>query len=121
MVVLTILGLLAGIIVVRGPQRSGAVDMRQATALVAGGLRVARSQAIARNRPVPVRLAADAVQVGDAPAQTLPPGIRMVAGARTILFRPDGSSSGGEVQLTGGARTASVGVNWLTGRVTKSP
>ncbi|HYZ64612.1 MAG TPA: pseudopilin H, partial [Acetobacteraceae bacterium] len=52
---LVILGLVAGLVLVRGPQRSAEVDMRQATGLVAGALRVARSRAIATNRPVAVR------------------------------------------------------------------
>lgn len=123
MVVLSIMGLLGGLVLLRGPQRNAAVDMRQATSLVAGDFRVARSQAIARNRPVSVQFASDgaSLQVGDAALQRLPPGIRMVAGARQILFRPDGSSTGGEVRLAGGARIAALTVNWLTGRVTKTP
>lgn len=121
MVVLVIIGLLAGLIVVRGPERSGAIDMRQAASLVTSGLRVARSQAIARNRPVPVRFQADALQIGDEAAKRLPPGIRLVSAAPTILFRPDGSSTGGEIQLASGSRTTAIGVDWLTGRVTKNP
>lgn len=123
MVVLAVLGLVAGLILLRGPQRSASLDMRQATSLVAGGLRLARSQAIARNRPVPVRFGADgtALQVGRQPVEALPPGIRRVAGAQVIVFRPDGSSSGGTIELGGGARKASIAVNWLTGRVTNTP
>lgn len=121
-VVLAVLALVAGLIVLRGPQGSATLSMRAATSMVAGGLRVARSQAIARNRPVPLRFAADgaALQVGDGPAQALPAGIRMVAGARTIVFRPDGSSSGGKIELAGEARAAALTVNWLTGRVSET-
>ncbi len=121
MVVLAILALVAGLVLIRGPQRSAAVEMRQASGLVAGSLRLARSRAIATNRPVPVRFdpRGASMQVGVDPARPMPAGIGLsVAGAAPlILFRPDGSSSGGLVQLSGLGRTAQVGVSWLTGRV----
>lgn len=118
-VVLVILGLVAGLVLVRGPQRSGAVDLRQASSLVAGALRVARSRAIASNRPVPVRFdPAEATwQMGNEAARRLPSGIAMTAAAPVIVFRPDGSSTGGVVELAGHARTTRIAVNWLTGRV----
>ncbi len=121
-VVLVILGLVGGLVMVRGPQRSGVADMRQASSQVAGALRLARGRAIASNRPIPVRLdpTAGTVQLGDEEARRLPAGIAMRAGTRLIVFRPDGSSSGGEVDLSGAARTASIAVNWLTGRVAVS-
>jgi general secretion pathway protein H len=34
-----------------------------------------------------------------------------------IGFEPDGSSTGGRVQLMGGGRKLQIGVDWLTGRV----
>ena len=37
------------------------------------------------------------------------------AGTARIVFRPDGSASGAVVDLAEGARSASVGVDWLTG------
>ncbi len=76
------------------------------------------SRAIASNRPVPVRFdpAASSLQVGADAVRRLPAGIG-IAAAPTILFRPDGSSSGGTVELASGSRTARIGVNWLTGRV----
>ena len=118
-VVLVILGLVAGLVLVRGPQRSGAADLRQASSLVAGALRVARSRAIASNRPVPVRFdpARATLQMSNEAVRPLPSGIAMTAAAPVILFRPDGSSTGGVVELVGRARTARIAVNWLTGRV----
>ena len=38
-------------------------------------------------------------------------------GPAGIAFLPDGSSSGGRVELAAGARHMQVGVDWLTGRV----
>lgn len=118
-VVLVILALVGGLVLTRAPTRGGTIDLRAATSLVAGTLRVARTRAIAANRPVPVRFdPADSVlQLGADPVRRLPPGIRIAAAEPAILFRPDGSSSGGTVDLAGRANTARIAVNWLTGRV----
>lgn len=117
-IVLVILALVAGLVLTRAPQRGGAVDLNTASSLVAGSLRLARSRAIASDRTVPVRFdpAHDSLQVGAEVVRRLPPGIR-IAAASMILFRPDGGSSGGMVELAGRARAARIGVNWLTGRV----
>ena len=118
-VVLVILALVGGLVLTRAPTRGGTPDLRAATSLVAGTLRVARTRAIAANRAVPVRFdPQDAeVQLGADPVRRLPPGIRIAAADRAILFRPDGSSSGGSVDLAGRANTAHIAVSWLTGRV----
>lgn len=118
-VVLVILALVGGLVLTRAPSRGGTIDLRAATSLVAGTLRVARTRAIAANRPVPVRFdpADAALQLGADPVRRLPPGVRIAAADLAILFRPDGSSSGGTVDLAGGASTARIAVNWLTGRV----
>lgn len=118
-VVLVILALVGGLVLTRAPTRGGTTDLRAATSLVAGALRVARTRAIAANRAVPVRFdpADAAVQLGADPVRRLPPGIRIAAADRAILFRPDGSSSGGTVDLAGRANTARIAVSWLTGRV----
>jgi general secretion pathway protein H len=128
-VVLVVLGLMVGLVVARGPQRSPTLDLSAAASEVAQALRVARSQAIATDRPVSVRIdvAAHSYAVGAAAPRTLPAalGIKLVSVAGeaagtsgAIRFSPDGSSSGGSVDLALGARHAHVGVNWLTGRVT---
>lgn len=118
-VVLVIIGLVAGLVLTRAPTRGGTTDLQAATSLVIGTLRVARTRAIAVNRPVPVRfdVADAALQLGADPIRRLPPGIRIAAAAPAILFRPDGSSSGGTVDLAGRANVARIAVSWLTGRV----
>ncbi len=123
-VVLAILALIAGLVLARGPQRSAALDMRTASRAVAGALRAARGRAIATNQRVPVRFdpRAATLRVGAGPARALPAGIGLsvVAAAEqgaAILFLPDGSSTGGRVELAGEGRRADVGVDWLTGRV----
>ncbi len=126
--VLAILALVAGLVLARGPQRSAALDMRTASGAVAGALRVARSRAIASNQRVPVWFDARAatLRVGAGPVRALPDGIgfSVLAAAEqaagqgaAILFLPDGSSTGGRVELAGRGRRADVGVDWLTGRV----
>ena len=124
LVVLTIVGLIGGLVLVRGPARSAALDMRIASTTVSGALRLARTRAIATNRPTLVRFdtAQGSLQVGSDAARSLPPGIAMaVVTAReqgpAIRFLPDGSSTGGRVELAGEGRKAQVGADWLTGRI----
>jgi general secretion pathway protein H len=133
-VVLAVLGLVAGLVLARGPPRSAGLEMRAAAGAVAQAMRVARTQAIMSNRPVTVVFnpRAGTLRVGAATPKSLPAGTAMsvvstadLAGAQSgaggpagIAFLPDGSSSGGRVELARGARHARVGVDWLTGRVT---
>lgn len=128
-VVLAVLALVAGMFALRGPPRNRVLEIRAAAAEVAQALRLARSQAIARNAPV--RLVLDpgrsAWRVDGAPERALPPGVALAAqtaGAETsgrlgaIRFAPDGSSTGGSIELSDGRRRMRLGVDWLTGRVT---
>lgn len=129
LVVLAVIGLALGVVAMRGPQRSPALDLRAAAGTVAETLRLARSRAVAGNRTVGVAfdVGGPALQMDGAPPHILPPGIAMAvtatlgntAGDRlaAIRFAPDGSSSGGRVVLQGGGRRTQVGVEWLTGRV----
>ncbi len=126
-VVLAVLGLVGGLVLARGPQRSAALEMRAAANAVAQTLRVARTQAIMSNRRVTVALdpRAATLRIGAGAPRSLPAGVAMsvvttadLAGAQAgIAFLPDGSSSGGRVELAAGARRMQVGVEWLTGRV----
>ena len=131
--VLAVLGLAVALVVMHGPQRSPALDLRTAVQQVAGTLRLARSRAIASNRDVGVTFdtAARSVRLDGTGARTLPPGVGITvtalmtaplgetAGERpaAIRFAPDGSSTGGQVDLDGAGRRVRVGVEWLTGRV----
>ena len=126
LVVLAVLGLSVGLIAGRGPWRSPALDSRAAAGQLAQGLRLARAQAIARNRQVVllVDTTRGSFRVGDGPPQLLPRGLALavttVAGQElpgSIAFLPDGSSTGGRIGLAAGAARTWVGVDWLTGRV----
>ena len=127
-VVLAVLALAAGMFALRGPPRSRALEIRAAAAEVAQALRLARSQAIARNASV--RLVLDpgrsAWRLDGTAERALPPGIALAARTavaesagrlNAIRFAPDGSSTGGSIELSDGRRTMRLGVDWLTGRV----
>lgn len=123
-VVLAILGLIGGLVLGRGPPRSGALEMRKTAGEVAQTLRLARTRAIAGNRIVDVvfDVRERTMRVGGEQRRGFPAGVEMAVlsmeGVGTsILFLPDGSSSGGRVELRSGGREAEVGVDWLTGRV----
>jgi general secretion pathway protein H len=97
---------------------------------LASGLRLARSQAIAENRPVAfaLDLAGHRYRIGAASPRSLPAtlsvGLLTIDGEKRnptlgdIRFNPDGSSTGGRITLADGKRRMAVSVDWLTGRVT---
>ena len=109
---------------------SGA-EFKSAARRLAAGLRQARSEAIAYQRPTALTLDLEQRQfgiTGGKGVQHLPEqlGIELFT-SRTeltdgkrgaIRFYPDGSSSGGRITLTRGKSTYEVDVSWLTGRVT---
>ncbi len=117
LIVIAILGLVAGLVLARGPMRSAGLNARSAATLLAGSLRAARSEAIATDQPVAVRIDGPAglVQIGARPPQRL--GAQLVSPERPIVFAPDGSSSGGQIVVAAGPLRRLVAVDWLTGRV----
>jgi general secretion pathway protein H len=129
-VTLAVLGLALMLIAGYRAPWSTAFGLRGTAAELASGLRLARSQAIAGNRPVAfdLDLAGHRYRVGDGPPQGLPTKLSIalltVAGENRgrsegdIRFNPDGSSTGGRISLADGRRRVAVGVDWLTGRVT---
>jgi general secretion pathway protein H len=129
-VTLAVLGLALVLITGYKAPWSTAFGLKGTAAELASGLRLARSQAIAANRPVALDLdlAGHRYEVGDGPPHALPAKLSIelltVAGedrGRTtgdIRFNPDGSSTGGRISLAEGGRRVAIGVDWLTGRVT---
>src|SRR5262249_46739345 len=125
-VVLCILGLMLTLVVDYKPSRSRTLLLAAATAEIASGLRAARAEAIARNHPVSfaVDLAEHRFRIGSGSVQTLSGELQLtlltVAGEQRtggIRFNPDGSSTGGRIELADGKQTMAVGVDWLTGRI----
>lgn len=129
LVVLAVISLALGLVLGAGPWRSATLDARVAAGQVAQGLRQARAQAIAGNRRVvfALNVATGAFRVGDGAVQELPRGLDLsltavseetpTSRAGGIAFLPDGSSTGGRIGLAAGRVRVSVGVDWLTGRV----
>lgn len=128
-VVLAVLGVALALVAGYKPPWSRGLGLEAQAAELAGHLRLARSEAIARNEAVALDL--DIVgrryRVGNAVPRQLPVDIDMelliIADERrtpavgSIRFHPDGSSSGGRIVLADGSKRIAVGVDWLTGRV----
>jgi general secretion pathway protein H len=128
-VTLAVLGFALVLVAGYKPPWSSGLGLKGAAAELASGLRLARSEAIARNRSVTFDL--DVIdhryRVGSRAARQLPPnlaielltiaGERQAPGVGDIRFNPDGSSTGGRIALADGHRRIAVGVDWLTGRV----
>ena len=117
LVVVAVLGLMVGLVLTRGPVRSGGLEARMAANQIAGVLRGARSQAVASDRPVSVAIdgAADTVRVGDAAPRRV--GAAVSSSVNPLVFLPDGSSRGGVVAVGALPFRKRVTVDWLTGRV----
>jgi general secretion pathway protein H len=119
LVVLVILALTASLVIARGPMRSAGLDARGEASTIAGALRGARAQAIATAQSVTVLIdpATRALRVGLAAPRILSDRVVVGAPRAGITFTPDGSSSGGQVDLASGPTRMQVAVDWLTGRV----
>jgi general secretion pathway protein H len=135
LVVLLIMGLLAGVATLTGAGRSHA-ELISSAREVAGLLRETRARAGNANRPQRVvadvglnRLWADTTETSSH-IVALPRAVRLslitidaeaLSSARgAILFFPDGSSTGGGVRLAPARRQGEmivVSVDWLTGHV----
>ena len=128
-VTLAILGLALILVVGYKPPWSSGLGLKGTAAEIASGLRLARSEAIASNRPVVFDLdvTGHLYRVGAGAKRHLPDNLSIELltiigenrGARAgdIRFNPDGSSTGGRISLADGKQHVAVGVDWLTGRV----
>jgi len=107
-----------------------AIEVRAAQSTLIATLRDARAQAISLNRPVNVNLNVNARQIGiegSAPISlgsddlavefTTARKLTVGEGEGALIFFPDGSSTGGRVTLNRGGASASLDIDWLTGRV----
>jgi general secretion pathway protein H len=130
LVALAVIGFALVLIVGYKAPWSRGLGLEGTAAELASGLRLARSQAIAENRPVAfaLDLAGHRYRVGATSPRNLPAtlsiGLLTVDGEKRnptlgdIRFSPDGSSTGGRITLADGSRRVAIGVDWLTGRVT---
>jgi general secretion pathway protein H len=127
-VVLAVLGFALALIVGYRPPWSSGLGVRGTAAELASGLRLARSEAISRNRPITFKidLSDHHFQIGTSVVRPLPARLSIalltVAGEQRgttgdIRFNPDGSSTGGRISIADGTQRIAVGVDWLNGRV----
>lgn len=101
------------------------LSQRQAVAVVAARLRLARAQALREDAPVVFAAAPDGAAYGvvGGVATPTPPGVTVsiprdqAAPSGRILFFGDGSASGGAVAVSAGRRTVRVVVNPGAGAV----
>jgi len=128
-VVLVVVALIAAIFVGRMPVRSHGLERRALVDAMVEALRGARGRAIGGNRPITIAVNGEhgRFTVEGGPTIQLPDTVAMIAAAGPageagkqltgIRFAPDGSSSGGRIVLADGKRHTSIGIDWLTGRV----
>jgi general secretion pathway protein H len=128
-VVLAILGFVLTLVAAYKPPWSSGLGVKGTAAELASGLRLARSEAIARNRSVAFSLDVNGhvYRVGARPERRLPArlllqlltisGENRGPGIGDIRFHPDGSSTGGRITLADGQQRMAVGVDWLSGRI----
>jgi general secretion pathway protein H len=128
-VTLAILGFALVLVAGYKPPWSSGLGLKGTASELASGLRLARSEAIAGNRPVAFDLdvTGHVYRVGAGAARRLPAnlsielltitGEKRAASVGDIRFNPDGSSTGGRIALADGKQRVAVGVEWLTGRV----
>ena len=123
LVVIVVLGLALGLVAATAPAESPAVRLDSAAARVAGALRLARTEAITRDRPVGVLLdpRRRTLRIESAPAWRLPVGVAVLpdgaSGPVQVTFAPDGTAAGGPVVLAVPGLRREIAANWLTGRV----
>jgi len=128
-VVIAIVGLTFTVFLIHGPMISHSLTTKQVAAQLAAGLREARARAIGSDRPVSLTLDLQArrYRIADLPSHPLPSGFEIALLTTTgevhkgqdpgIRFEPDGSSSGGRIELIEGKHKLDIGVDWLTGRI----
>ena len=128
-VTLAILGLALVLVAGYKPPWSSGLGLKGTASELASGLRLARSEAIASNRPVlfDLDVTGHVYRVGAGAQRRLPANLSIElltitgenrrADVGDIRFNPDGSSTGGRITIADGQRRIAVAVDWLTGRV----
>lgn len=107
LVTVAVMGIVLAVLAGFMRPHSHRLEMEAAARDVARAMRTARGTAIAGGTQVALVL------------PELPPWLTVSERAPRggILFAPDGSSSGGQVLLSGQGQVAAVSTDWLTGRV----
>lgn len=110
LVVITVLALVSGLLLHRYRGAGTGDPFARGLASVRERLAAVRAEAVLRGRPL-------AVAAGELEAAS--PGLRIQgAPQESVLFLPDGTSSGGAFVVASEDRAARVEIDWLTGRTT---
>jgi general secretion pathway protein H len=129
LVVIAVLSLVIAIALPYLPQRSSVATVQTSARAIAGGLREARSQAIHQSQPATFALdvasrrwwlsSGRSGKLPDDLAITIETGRNLVRTSQVAMIRflPDGSSSGGRIELRAAGARVSLAVDWLTGAV----
>jgi general secretion pathway protein H len=104
-VVIAVLGLIISMLASFGPPRDRWAQTQAQAQRIAATMREDGARAITSGRPV-------ALVLPPAPAWLA---VTVLAPAGGILFEPDGSATGGSVQLAEASRRLTVTADWLTG------
>ena len=133
LIVLVIAVIIMGVVGPRISSGTSSVKFRSITKEVASGLRYARMKSISENRKVEftVNLEQHFYQIGDENKSypipedieiTLVTAASQVIGEEqgSIIYFPDGSSSGGRITLGTEQHKRLIDINWLTGMVDTS-
>ena len=114
-VVIVVLGMVAGLVMIKRPWGSAGLDTDATVRSLVDGLRLARSRAITQERDVAVETMPSGFSVDGGSPRFLPP--HQALTTARVVFLPDGGSTGGSLLLSTGQRRIAVSVSWLTGRV----
>lgn len=131
LVVITVIGLMLGLVSFSLGRGVSGAQMRNASKEVAASMRYTRSLAMRTHQQQVflVDIENRTWQAGNRPPEAFVKGMDItILTARSeltgenaggIRFFPDGSSTGGRVTLTADEREWEVGVEWLTGEITR--
>jgi general secretion pathway protein H len=134
LIVMAILAMMAGMTLTRLPGIRDGPRFEAAVRDIGNMLRLARSTALADGRAVAFWIDVDrkqyGIEGGPQKAVALDQAVltvysaseeRMRANEARILFFPDGSATGGVIEIATGSRHASLNIDWLTGNVDPRP
>jgi general secretion pathway protein H len=105
LIVIAVMSLILGLLTDFGPNQSHWLQMRGAAQSVVAAMTQARGRAIASGHAMLLRLPPE------------PDWLTITVTPSTVVFQPDGSSTGGTVLLEDGSRGIAVTADWLTARV----
>ncbi len=129
MVVLAIMGLVIGLTTV-AIGRTGRIQVRAAADQIASALELTRDYAVNQGKPQQLEINVKTFKVKSAIAdkwQDLPDNIEYKVhtaknqilddALATFYFYPDGSGTGGHIEISAGELAIFVNIDWLTGKI----